>query len=164
MNDNFNFPETIGLVVFDFDGVFTDNKVYFSSDGTETVSCSRADSLGINLLQEAGFAALVLSTEKNDVVRKRCKKMNINCISGVKDKLTILKTVASEKNINLKDIIYLGNDVNDLECLQAVGCSVVVADAYPEVIKEADLLLSCKGGNGAVRELCDLIISQKADS
>ena len=116
--------------------------------------------MGISLLKKAGFEAIVLSTETNPVVSARCQKMGLPVYQGVEAKGEVLESLLSEKGISGENVVYVGNDVNDLPCFPLVGCAVAVADAHPDVIQEADLVLQSRGGYGAVRELCDLLIDQ----
>ena len=148
----------VRALVFDFDGVFTDNTVYVFEDGREAVVCSRSDGLGLDKLRNARLPMLVLSTEKNQVVAARCKKVKLPYLQGVGDKLPALKKWLSERHVALDKTAYLGNDVNDLACMQAVGWPVAVADAYPEVKQVARLVLKKPGGRGAIRELADLLV------
>jgi N-acylneuraminate cytidylyltransferase len=154
------WPEMVDMVVFDFDGVFTDNKVYVHQDGCETVLCDRGDGMGISLLRQSGVPAMVLSTEVNPIVGARCRKLNLPSRQGLTDKAQTLKGIATETDLNLQRVMYVGNDVNDLECMRLVGFSVAVADAHPSVLACADLILCRPGGNGAIRELCDLILER----
>ncbi len=151
------FPDPIGAVVFDFDGVFTDNRVLVSEDGTESVHCNRSDGLGLDELRRSGIPLLVLSTERNPVVAARCRKLQLECRQDLPDKFESLKQIAAERRISLSSIVYVGNDLNDQACLAAVGCSIVVADAHPLLLGTASIVLSRRGGDGAVREVCDLI-------
>jgi len=151
-------PRPIGAVVFDFDGVFTDNRVLVGEDGREAVSCFRGDGLGLDYLRETGIPLVVLSTERNPVVAARCRKLQLECRQGIRDKGAALKDFAAERGIALSSIIYVGNDVNDRDCLVSAGCGIVVADAHPDVRHLASITLSRRGGEGAVRELCDLIL------
>lgn len=153
---------SIRLVVFDFDGVFTDNRVLVSQDGTEHVLCTRADGIGLDALRRANVPALVLSTETNPVVTERTTKLRLECIQGCDDKWPVLSSLLRERGIDPRDVVFVGNDVNDLECLRNVGVPVCVADAYPEVRRVAKLVASKKGGQGAVREICDLIVKARA--
>jgi YrbI family 3-deoxy-D-manno-octulosonate 8-phosphate phosphatase len=153
-------PSTVAAVVFDFDGVMTDNRVHTAQDGTETVTCDRSDGLGIASLRASGIPILVLSTEENPVVAARCRKMKIECIHGVEDKAERLKQWLIEHTLDTANVIYLGNDRNDSKCLELVGCPVSVADAYPEAIQRSLIILDRPGGKGAVRELCDLIVNR----
>jgi len=154
-------PEKVDLVVFDFDGVMTDNRVWVDQDGREMVAANRSDSLGLNLLREAGIEALVISKEVNPVVAARCNKMKVPFHQGVDDKAVLLKTILHERRIDPANVIYVGNDTNDLPCFPVAGCAVAVADAQPAVLRQADFVLSQRGGHGAVRELCDILIQQK---
>jgi len=151
------WPDKIALVVFDFDGVMTDNRVLTFDDGAEAVFCNRADGLGIDLLRDAGLPMIILSTEANAVVAARGRKLKLPVVQGCRDKGTSLKQYLAEHGIDPRHVVYVGNDVNDLDCLAMVGLPVAVADAVPEVLAVAKWILSRKGGDGAVRELCDAV-------
>ncbi|MBU2456287.1 MAG: acylneuraminate cytidylyltransferase [Proteobacteria bacterium] len=153
-----SWPQTVALLVFDFDGVFTDNRVWLTEDGRETVACHRGDGMGVRLLRRQGIKIAVLSTESNPVVTTRCQKLDLPCYQALEDKAAVLSSLAQKEQADLKDMIYVGNDVNDLECMRLAGYAVAVADAHPTVLAQADLVLQNRGGYGAVRELCDLII------
>lgn len=148
---------TVRLVVFDFDGVFTDNSVYVMEDGREAVRCFRSDGLGLEKLRLCKISTVIISTETNQVVAARAKKLNIDCIYGCSDKLNTLEQYVLSKNIPLEQVAYVGNDINDLECLKVVGFPMVVQDAYPDVTAFACYQTKRPGGYGAVREVCDLI-------
>ena len=159
-----NLELPIDFVVFDFDGVFTDNAVWVSEDGgSELVRCNRADGLGIAMMHRAGIAMYVLSTEVNPVVEARCKKLQLEVEHGIEDKGVRLRELLRERDIDPARVAYLGNDVNDRECLELVGTAVVVADAHPSVVGLADHVLSLPGGYGAVREFCDALLAQVPD-
>ena len=151
----------IQLLVLDFDGVLTDNRVWVDQEGREAVSCHRGDGWGIARLKEAGVEVLVLSTEENPVVAARCAKLRIPCRQGCRDKLSVLRQIAHERMLEPEAVAFVGNDVNDLACLRWVGTPIVVADAEPAVKPAACLITRRRGGSGAVREVCDLILSQK---
>jgi N-acylneuraminate cytidylyltransferase len=150
-------PARIGALVMDFDGVLTDNRVVVFSDGQEAVACSRADGMGIGRLAAKGLPMLILSSEKNPVVDARASKLGVACLAGVTDKRAVLEQWLADKSVAARDCVFVGNDVNDLACMQYVGCSVAVADAHPDVLRVASLVLRSEGGRGAVRELTDLI-------
>src|SRR5262245_8729485 len=154
------FPEAPRLVVFDFDGVMTDNRVWVGEHGDEQVACSRSDGLGLAMLRRLGLDLFVLSTETNPVVGARCHKLALTYEQGVADKPARLRELLLARGSPPSDVIYVGNDVNDLECMRLVGCAVAVADAHPEVARAADLILTSAGGRGAVRELCDRLTSR----
>jgi len=149
----------IQLVVFDFDGVFTDNTVYVFEDGREAVQCNRADGIGLKKLISMGIEPLVLSTEINPVVSARCRKLGITCLQNTHDKFIALKRILKERHLTWEETAFVGNDVNDLECLAAVGFPVVVKDAHRSVLAYAVYTTKLPGGHGAVREICDLFES-----
>ncbi len=151
-------PDPIGLVVFDFDGVFTDNKVYTAQDGTETVMCDRRDGLGVKMLREHGVPMFILSLETNPVVAARARKLQLDVEGGCEDKAEFLEQYLQEHDIGSENLIYMGNDLNDLEAMKLAGFSVAPADAHPRVVEIADLVVTATGGNGAVRELCEIIV------
>ncbi len=144
------------FVAFDFDGVFTDNAVIVSQDGTESVKSYRGDGIGLRKLDKLGIGTVVISTEANPVVAVRCKKLNIRAVQGVDDKLSALRSLLNERNLSLDQAAFVGNDVNDLECLRNVGFAIVVQDAHPDVLPVGKYRTETLGGNGAVREICDL--------
>jgi len=154
-------PEKVALVVFDFDGVMTDNRVWVDQDGREMIAASRAEGPGLHALAAQGIRTLVLSREPNPVVAARCRKLEIPVIQGEKDKARALLAYLQAEKIDASQVVYLGNDVNDLPCFPIVACAVVVADAEPAVLPKADLVLKRKGGYGAVRELCELILASQ---
>jgi len=154
--------ERVRLVAFDFDGVFTDNTVYVTEDGRESVRCWRGDGLGLKALTKLGIATVIVSTETNAVVQHRSRKLAVRCFNGCDDKLSILRGVADEMNISLEEVAFVGNDVNDLACLRAVGLPIVVSDAHPSVVQAARYTTNTRGGYGAVREVCDLLASTVA--
>jgi len=151
-------PVPVEALALDFDGVFTDNKVMVLDNGQEAVLCSRSDGWGIGRLRAAGIPVVVLSTEKNPVVAARCKKLQIDCLHGLEDKVSALQIWAQKCQINFDKMIFVGNDINDIECLQLVGCPVIVADAHPSVRSSAKIILESRGGDDAVREVCELIL------
>jgi len=151
-------PDKVRLVVFDFDGVMTDNRVWVDAEGHEVVAASRGDGMGLVRLRRAGVELLVLSTETDPVVAARCRKLDIPFLQGLEDKTGALKSEMKKRSLDPSRVIFVGNDVNDLPCFEIAGCSVAPADAEPEVLRQADLVLSRRGGHGAVRELCDLLI------
>ena len=151
-------PRQIDLLVLDFDGVMTDDRVWVDQEGQESVAANRRDGLGVAMLRKAGIPMVVLSTETNPIVAARCRKLELTAIQGVGDKWAVLSSMLQERRLDPRHVVYLGNDVNDLPCFPLVGYAVAVADAHPDVIAQADLVLTCKGGHGAVRELCDKII------
>jgi N-acylneuraminate cytidylyltransferase len=152
-------PEKIELLVMDFDGVLTDNRVWVDQEGREMVAANRSDSLWLSMLREKGVRVYVISKETNPVVAARCRKMNVPYIQGEDDKETALKKLLAEHGVDRAHTVYCGNDVNDLPCFPLVGWAVAVADSVPEVTRQADFVLNSPGGHGAVRELCEIILT-----
>ncbi len=157
-------PEKIELIICDFDGVITDNRVWVDQDGNESIAAYRSDSMRIGEMRELGIEVMILSSEPNPVVVARAKKMGVEAVHGVgiHEKGRVMREVLQRKNVQAENVIYIGNDRNDLPCFEIAGWSVAVADAYPEVIRMADHILSRAGGHGALRELCDLILSRNS--
>jgi 3-deoxy-D-manno-octulosonate 8-phosphate phosphatase (KDO 8-P phosphatase) len=147
----------VRLAVFDFDGVFTDNRVWTNERGEESVVSSRSDGLGLRRLDEVGVGYVILSTEANPVVGLRARKLGAEVVQGVDDKLVALTEQAFFRKVDLDRVSYLGNDVNDADCLRSVGLPVVPVDAWPEVVPFASWVLSRGGGQGCVREFCDAV-------
>jgi len=155
-------PKTIKMIITDFDGVISDGRVWTDENGKETVAASRSDSMRVRQLRESGIEVMILSSEVNNVVKARAEKMGIEAIHGLSlnGKGEALGKFLGDKNLDPAQIIYVGNDFNDLPCFEIAGWSVAVADAYPEVIRAADHVLSRPGGYGALRELCDMVLNK----
>ncbi len=151
----------IRMLVLDFDGVMTDNRVLVHEDGAEAVLCDRSDGLGLEKLRDTGIDVMVLSKEKNKVVSARCAKLGINCIQGIDDKVTELEAIIKEKGLGWKQVAYVGNDINDIPCMQKAGLPIAVNDAYLPVKSISQVITRKRGGCGAVREVVDLIIKEQ---
>ncbi len=152
-------PGRTKLVVMDFDGVLTDNLVHVDEQGNEQVTSSRGDSMGLRLVRETlPIEFMVISTEVNPVVAARCKKLKLEVFQGINDKPSVLKKLIQEKGIPAVEVVFIGNDVNDIGCMEIAGCAVAPSDAEPIVKRHADLVLTRKGGKGAVREFCDILL------
>jgi len=156
-------PDRIELVVFDFDGVFTDNKVYTDQDGIETVACDRRDGLGITMMREAGVPMFVVSKERNPVILARTSKLKLDALSGCDDKGQFLKEYFAEHGIDPGNVVYMGNDLNDMEPMRLVGCPAAPADAHPDILAIARVVVPNRGGDGAVRALCEMILGHRGN-
>lgn len=158
----------IHTIVFDFDGIFTNNKVYVDQEGKEMVQCDRGDGLGLDLLKSFKIKMnwnvdyFILSKESNPVVLKRAEKLNIKCHNDVSTKFLFLKKYIKDRfsndRITGEGIIYLGNDLNDLEAMIFSGFSVAPSNSHPVILKTADLVLEKKGGDGFVRLFIENLI------
>jgi len=149
--------ERLRLAVFDFDGVFTDNRVWVNEAGDEILAFSRSDGLGLRRLEEVGVRPLIVSMEQSPIVSARARKLRVDCVQGVGNKLAVSRERTGELGVAFEDTAYVGNDINDAECLRAVGVPVVPSDAWPEVKPLARWVLSRAGGAGCVREFCDAV-------
>lgn len=154
---------TLRLVVFDFDGVFTDNRVWVFEDGHEAVCCNRSDGLGLARLRALGVKTAIISTETNAVVGQRAKKLNVHCVQACPDKREAVMALAKEWDIPLADTAFVGNDVNDLPACEVVGFPIAVADAHPDMARRALWQTAIAGGVGAVREVCDMIARSREE-
>ena len=148
-------------VVFDFDGVFTDNTVFVDQNGVESVRCWRSDGLGLSRITSLGLKTLIISTEKNHVVSTRAKKLKTEYIHGVDDKAYTIAKWSSKVGIPLSNIAFVGNDINDIPALREVGLPIGVADSYDEILPFIKYQTNKCGGYGAVREVCDLIVNMR---
>ena len=149
---------TIQLLALDFDGVLTDNRVLVSLDGLESVWCHKGDRQGIFMLKEQGIPVVVISPETNPVVEAQCGKLGVPLYQKCKDKLEVLKRVVADYGLLIENVAYIGNDLNDPNCMKAVGVSIAVADASAELKAQAQFVTEAGGGNGAVREVIDWIL------
>ena len=148
----------IELIVYDFDGVMTDNRAIIFQDGTEAVIVNRSDGLGVDLFRSIGIPQLILSTETNPVVKARAAKLHLEVIISCKDKKIALENYCTQKGCDLNRVMYVGNDLNDLEVMKIVGFPVAPADAHSEIKKVAKLTTKAKGGEGVIKELSDYLI------
>ena len=151
--------DNIDAFIFDFDGVLTNNLVQMDENGRESVSCSRADGLAFDVLKKLGKPAYILSTEKNSVVAARAKKLKIPSIQGVTNKMEVIKKLATDNNYSLKNILYVGNDLNDYLVMQLCGYSACPADSHLKIKSVSSIILSTNGGDGIVRELLEEVLN-----
>lgn len=166
--------QDIHTIVFDFDGIFTNNKVYIDQEGKETVRCDRSDGLGFDLLRSFvkqknwNLEYFILSKETNPVVVSRAKKLKLSCKNSVNNKLDYLKTYLKQRFVNDKEaykgLLYLGNDLNDLPAMRFAGFSVAPSDSHPYILNIADLIIDKEGGNGFIRAFIEELIFTKNPS
>jgi YrbI family 3-deoxy-D-manno-octulosonate 8-phosphate phosphatase len=147
----------IRLVVSDFDGVMTDGRVLVFDDGREAVWCTRSDGLGCDLLRHAGIEVLILSTERNPVVAARAGKLDVGVIQGCADKGAAMRQVLAERGLRRDQVAYVGNDVNDLPAFAEVDTRIAPSDAHRSVLELATIVTQCRGGDGVLREVADIV-------
>ncbi len=150
--------KNIKYIFTDFDGVLTDNKVYVSSDGIETVLCNRSDGMAINALKKSGIRVIIISTETNQVVKLRGEKLLIDTYFGIKNKKQFLINFLTKNNFDIENILYVGNDINDLGAINHLKFSACPSDAHYEVKKNVSFILKTKGGDGVLREIAENIL------
>ena len=153
--------ENIELIVYDFDGVMTDNRVMVDQNGNESVMANRGDGYGVGMIRKLGVKQVILSTEVNPVVEMRAQKLNLEVIHGVSDKKQTLEKYCADRNISLDRVMYLGNDLNDIDAMKCVGIKGAPKDAEPEILEIADWISEKNGGYGVVRELARLITLER---
>lgn len=149
--------KNIKLIVYDFDGVMTNNKVITFSDGREAAICNRSDGLAIGIIRNKGIRQLIITTETNKVALARARKIGLPILAGIRDKKKCLLNYCRRRNLDPKKIVYIGNDTNDLEVMQAVGWPMCPRNAHQRVKEISRILFSKNGGEGVVRELADFI-------
>jgi YrbI family 3-deoxy-D-manno-octulosonate 8-phosphate phosphatase len=152
---------SVRLIAFDFDGVFTDNTVYVTQEGVESVRCWRSDGLGLARLRSISVQTFIISTEANPVVTARALKLKLPCKQGVEDKAAEILAICKELQISPEQTMFVGNDINDILAFQSIGIPVGVADAYPEIYPYVLYRTQRPGGFGAVREICDLVFNAR---
>lgn len=149
----------VTAVATDFDGVHTDDRVQVDQHGVESVRVSRADGLGISMLRETGIGFVIVSKERNPVVGARAAKLGVDVLQGIDDKVCALSAWLDRRELDARDVAFVGNDLNDLPVMAMVGWPIAVADAHPLVRQAARLVLTRNGGAGAVREVCELVLA-----
>ena len=153
--------DAVKLIVYDFDGVMTDNTAMIDENGREFVTINRSDGLAIVYIKKMNIPQIILTSETNQIVANRARKLGIGIIQTVNSKLISLKDYLSKNEIDRKNAVYIGNEINDIECMQHVGYSLCPADASDKVKKVADIVLKTKGGLGAIREFYDILLGVK---
>ena len=151
------------LIVYDFDGVMTDNKLYVDQSGNEFVQVTRADGLGVAEIKKLGIEQIIISTEKNPVVSVRADKLGIICLQGIENKKFALLDYCKQNKIELKNVTYVGNDINDKEVMGIVGTTLCPSDAHASIKEISDKVIKTQGGDGVIRELLDIILKIKGE-
>lgn len=153
----------LDAILFDFDGVLTDNRVIVFEDGREGVVCNRADGLAFDFLREQEMPAYIVSTEKNPVVVARGRKLGIGALNGLSDKVAAITELCEREGYSADRLMFVANDVNDLSAMACCGYAVAVADAHPAVKSAADWVLRTNGGAGVAREIVEHVVRFPVD-
>ena len=150
----------VKLLALDVDGILTDGGLYYTESGEVCKKFNVKDGKGIKLLMQSGIEVAIISANDSAATMYRAKKLGItNCFTGVEDKLTVLKSLCQKLNLSLDLVAYMGDDLNDLPVLKSVGLPLTVADAIPENQATAAYVTKLSGGQGAVREVCNLLLN-----
>jgi len=147
--------DSFELIILDFDGVLTDNHVYLSENGIESVKCSRADGLGFDALRRINKKCIILSTENNKVVTRRAEKIGVEAFQGVKSKTDFIESYTQDMGIKSENIIFVGNDLNDFHAMSICGLAICPSDAHEKIKAISDIVLSKAGGEGIIREILE---------
>ena len=153
--------DRVKLVVYDFDGVMTDNTVTVDQDGREYIRANRSDGMGVSMIRKLGIEQIILSTEINPVVKARADKIGLEAIHGIRDKASALLELADKRNISVSEVLFVGNDVNDAAGMALAGFKVAPSDAHPSILAQADYVTMARGGQGVIRELADVFVAGK---
>lgn len=145
------------LIVYDFDGVMTDNTVLVDQNGRESVVVNRLDGLAVTILKKLGIPQIIISTETNKIVRVRARKLKLPVIDSCSDKKIALIKYCRVKKIDLNKVLYIGNEINDLEAMKVVGFKICPQDAHKKIKEIVDIITETKGGYGVIRELIDIL-------
>ena len=157
-----NKIKNIKLVVTDIDGVWTDAKMHYTNDGDFMKSFSTYDGMAVQILREKGLETVIITSENSKIVLERAKKLKIeNIVLNEKNKLKKLKEICASKKISLKEVAYIGDDLNDVEVLENVGFSALSNNSPIKDKVNVDYVTVRKGGDGAFREFADLIVKQR---
>jgi YrbI family 3-deoxy-D-manno-octulosonate 8-phosphate phosphatase len=151
--------EEIELIVFDFDGVMTNNKALLMENGQEGIVINRADGVGVSNLKKMGIPMLILTSEANSVVKIRAKKLKLEILANIEDKKSTLKEYLNKNKIDRSKTIYIGNDLNDLEVMKWVGYPICPADSHNRIKEISKIILDVNGGEGVTRTLFDILIN-----
>lgn len=160
-----NLLSQVKLLALDVDGVLTDGGLYYSESGKELKKFNVKDGLGIKLVMQGGIEVAIISASDSAATLHRGKKLGIQRVFiGIENKLATLQQICEELNLSLAQVAYVGDDLNDLPILKAVGCPITVADAIAENKASAIYVTELSGGQGCVREICDRLLQIHSQS
>jgi N-acylneuraminate cytidylyltransferase len=152
----------VRLLCVDVDGVLTDAGMYYGPDGEVLKKFNTRDGMGLARAREAGIAVAIISGEDSAIVHARAAKLQIDDVfSGAADKLGVVSDLCVRRGLELSEVAFVGDDLNDLSALRCVGLACAVADAAEPVVDAAHYVTRRRGGDGAVREVCELLIAAK---
>jgi YrbI family 3-deoxy-D-manno-octulosonate 8-phosphate phosphatase len=154
---------SVKAIYYDFDGVMTDNKVLVSEDGKESVIVNRSDGLAVSYFKELKIEQAIISSETNLVVEKRAKKLKIPVYQNVKNKLEFVKKLLDKNNLNSSEIIFVGNDLNDLEVINYLPNTFCPKDSNKKILDSPAFILNKKGGKGVIMALYEHMMEKSLE-
>lgn len=161
-DDVWKKAQQIKLFICDIDGVFSDGRIYLSNDGEELKAFHTKDGYGIKALGANGVDVAVITGRRSNIVQTRMSALNVkHIVQGEENKLPALKHMLEQLSLSPKQVAYIGDDMPDFQCMEYVGFSIAVNDAHPTILSIADYTTSIRGGFGAVREMCDIIMQSQ---
>jgi 3-deoxy-D-manno-octulosonate 8-phosphate phosphatase (KDO 8-P phosphatase) len=161
-NTVFDKAKNIKLFVCDIDGVFSDGRIYLGNDGEELKAFHTKDGYGIKALGASGVDVAVITGRQSNIVQTRMTALNVkHIVQGEEDKLPALKAMINKQGLSPDQVAYIGDDMPDYHCMDFIGLSIAVNDAHPAILALADHITTTRGGFGAVREICDIIMQSQ---
>jgi YrbI family 3-deoxy-D-manno-octulosonate 8-phosphate phosphatase len=149
----------IKMLATDIDGVLTDSGMYYSESGDEMKKFSTRDGMGLVLLRNAGYKLAIITSEDTKIVERRAAKLKItDLFQGARDKVAAMEVLMKRHSLTWDEVAYIGDDVNDLEVMKRAGFAATPADGTDQNKKVAHYITKKKGGEGCVREICDLLL------
>ena len=153
-------PDNLKLVGFDVDGVFTDGRFYLSDDGVESKAFSTQDGFGVRQLLSAGIEVAVISGRRSTAVERRMNELGVRyVVQGCRDKVVAFDDIVADLGIGIEQTAYVGDDIPDVPLLEHAGFAVAVSNAVHEVKRRCDITTEARGGAGAVREVCEMVLA-----
>ena len=154
----------VKLLSLDVDGVLTDGGLYFADDGGPLRRFHAHDGVGMKRVAAAGVELVILTASNTEAIRRRADWLGVRHVFlGVEDKLATLSGLCRDLGVDLAEVVHMGDDLNDVALLEAVGCPLTVAGAVPEAIEASLFVTERRGGDGAVREVCDLLLAARSE-
>jgi 3-deoxy-D-manno-octulosonate 8-phosphate phosphatase (KDO 8-P phosphatase) len=152
----------VKAIFFDVDGVLTDGKITYDDSGREIKNFNVKDGLIISHLKKAGIITGAISGRESSAVTRRCAELKVDfCHQGIVDKASVFEKLVKHYKLKMRDVVFIGDDINDLPIFRLAGFSACPADTYDYIKEQVDLVTSAKGGGGVLREVADLVLASK---
>ncbi len=156
--------EKIKILLLDVDGVLTDGSITYTDSGEQIKSFNSKDGLGLRLLMDSGINVGIITGRRSKALNLRCENLGISLLfDGIKDKSKAIDKIALDTGFSLENMAFVGDDLIDLPAIKKVGVSFCVQDASKDVKNHSDIITNQNGGDGAVREICEMILKAKGE-